>query len=144
MRQSPNNRNADIDSDDNGMMEDSGTFGGGVTASVVTLGPDITTEPASESDLAIAGEQGQPDTQANMTVDFGFYHMEIGDLVWGDVDNSGLLDGTEAGIPGVTVELWTAVLNRRQLPVNYHHRCIGSVWFYEYGRRRLCPSYSGF
>ena len=103
--------NTDTDLDDNGMLQNSGTFNGGVIASTVTLGPGIADEPAAESDLAIAGEQGQPDRQANMTVDFGFYHMEIGNLVWGDVNNNGVLDGsTESGIPGVTVELWPAVV----------------------------------
>ena len=29
----------------------------------------------------------------------------LGNLVWTDLDNNGLLNGTEAGIDGVTVEL---------------------------------------
>ena len=83
---------------------------GAVTSSTITLGPATTAEPASESDLngTLPGnQQGQPDTQANMTVDFGFYTITLGDQVWNDLDNSGQLDGAEAGIDGVTVQLWS-------------------------------------
>jgi LPXTG-site transpeptidase (sortase) family protein len=90
--------NSDIDSDDNGTLA-----GGVVVSSLVTLGPTSISEPAGEADLS--GGQGQPDQQANMTIDFGFYTMSLGDLVWNDQDNSGLLDGPETGINGVTVEL---------------------------------------
>ena len=102
--------NTDIDSDDNGTLQTSGTLIGDVTSSIVTLGPAITAEPASEGDLngTLPGnQQGQPDTQANMTVDFGFYTITLGDQVWNDLDNSGQLDGAEAGIDGVTVQLWS-------------------------------------
>ncbi len=96
--------NADIDSDDNGTLQTSGTLNGAVVSSVVTLGPSTASEPSGETDLD-GGNQGQPDTQANMTVDFGFYTIRLGDTIWNDLDNSGLLDGAEAGIDGVSVEL---------------------------------------
>lgn len=97
----------DIDLDDNGTLQSAGPFAGAVTSSVVVLGPGTASEPPGESDLA-AGGQGQPDLQANMTVDFGFYTIRLGDLVWRDVDNSGRLDGAEIGISGVDVELWSS------------------------------------
>ncbi|GAB4461397.1 MAG: hypothetical protein Kow0070_18910 [Anaerolineales bacterium] len=96
--------NTDADLDDNGTLQTSGAFNGSVVSSVVTLGPATNAEPAGETDLN-GGNQGQPDTQANMTVDFGFYTVTLGDLVWNDLDNSGLLDGAETGFDGVTVEL---------------------------------------
>ena len=102
--------NSDTDSDDNGTLQTSGALNGAVTSSVITLGPAINAEPAGETDLDATlpgNQQGQPDTQANMTVDFGFYTITLGDLVWNDLDNSGLLDGAETGIDGVTVELWS-------------------------------------
>ena len=53
--------------------------------------------------------QGQTDARANMTVDFGFYTITLGDLVWNDADNERRPSmATEAGIPGVTVELWSS------------------------------------
>ncbi len=76
---------------------------------MITLGPGAT-EPTGETDLDATlpgNQQGQPDTQANMTVDFGFYTTTLGNLVWNDLDNSGLLDGAEVGIDGVNVELWS-------------------------------------
>lgn len=99
--------NSDTDSDDNGTLQTSGALSGAVTSSIITLGPATTSEPINESDLD-GGNQGQPDTQANMTVDFGFYTIRLGDVVWSDLDNSGLLDGTEVGISGVAVQLLSA------------------------------------
>ena len=101
--------NSDIDSDDNGTLRTSGLLAGAVASSVITLGPGAT-EPTGETDLDATlpgNRQGQPDTQANMTVDFGFYTTTLGNLVWNDLDNSGLLDGAEVGIDGVNVELWS-------------------------------------
>ena len=98
------------DSDDNGTL-----VSGNVDSSVVTLGPTASepVAPADENDIPASG-QGQPDAQANMTVDFGFYTMTLGNLVWNDNgaaaghSNNGVWDSTdEFGIPGVTVELWS-------------------------------------
>lgn len=97
----------DLDSDDNG----STSLSGAVVAQPVTLG-GLPAEPTSESDLQggtpPVGQGEQPDARANMTVDFGFYTIQLGNQVWQDIDNSGLLDGAEAGIDGVIVELWSA------------------------------------
>lgn len=95
--------NTDLDSDDNGTRQTAGTLSGAVISAVISLGPG-TDEPTGETDLD-DGNQGQPDTQANMTVDFGFYTITLGTQVWNDLDNSGLLDGSELGYDGVTVEL---------------------------------------
>jgi LPXTG-site transpeptidase (sortase) family protein len=94
------------DLNDNGMLQSGGTFSGSVTAQPVTLGPTYI-EPENETDVA-AGGQGQPDDQANMTVDFGFYTINLGNLVWLDSDYSGTVTGSEAGIDDVTVELYAA------------------------------------
>ncbi|GAB4479904.1 MAG: hypothetical protein OHK0031_00630 [Anaerolineales bacterium] len=97
------------DLDDNGTRDTSGgAFNNAVVSQVVTLGPTFN-EPTGESDTdgTLPGsQQGQPDNQANMTVDFGFYTMSLGNLVWDDADNSGLVNGAEAGIDGVTLELY--------------------------------------
>jgi uncharacterized repeat protein (TIGR01451 family) len=56
------------------------------------------------------GNQGQLDSNSNLTIDFGLYKpMSIGNRVWFDIDNSGTINGTETGIPGVTVEIYAAV-----------------------------------
>ncbi|MCP4141168.1 MAG: sortase [Chloroflexi bacterium] len=93
-----------IDLDDNGMLQSSGTFSGGVIAQPLTLGPTYN-EPQNETDVDTGG-QGQPDDQANMTVDFGFYTMNLGNLVWLDSDYDGKVTSGETGIDGVTVELY--------------------------------------
>lgn len=95
----------DLDDDDNGTLQNAGAFPGAVISSVVTLGPG-TVEPLNEADLSPTG-QGAIDSRANMTVDFGFYRLELGDLVFEDVNNNGTFDGTDAPIPGITVQLFS-------------------------------------
>lgn len=73
-----------------------------MTVCRVTLGPG-STEPTLEPDAPLG--QGAVDNRADMTVDFGFYTMTLGNQVWGDINDNGLLDGGEIGINGVTVNL---------------------------------------
>ncbi len=92
--------NADIDSDDNGTRAASGD----VLSSKVTLG-DTTTEPTGEA--ATPGHADTtPDAQSNVTVDFGFLTMSLGNLVWEDTDNNGTRNGTEPAIANVPVFLY--------------------------------------
>ena len=70
----------------------------------------ITTKPVtlalgSEPDTAADGN----DTNSNMTVDFGFYtEVNLGNLVWHDINNDGIKDAGENGIVGVELELFRA------------------------------------
>jgi len=103
------------DSDDNGTRQVSGA----VASQTVVLGPG-SVEPIGESAVDVdalapgALHQGnQPDAQANMTVDFGFYTITLGNQVWNDAGagankNNGLLDTDESGIDNVTAELYAA------------------------------------
>lgn len=93
----------DVDSDDNGLRQTSGTLNGAVISSTVTLAAGIN-EPTGETDLD-NGAQGQPDNQANMTLDFGFYSISLVGLVWNDGDNNGQREAPESGIDNVTVAL---------------------------------------
>jgi len=44
----------------------------------------------------------------DIACDIGAYeYFALGNLVWGDLDNDGLLNGAEVGTDGVTVELWS-------------------------------------
>lgn len=94
----------DIDDDDNGALQTAGAFNGAVLASAVTLGPG-STEPTGETDLS--GGQGADDDRANMTDDFGFYTMTLGNQVWADLNDDGLLNAGELGINGVTIQLYS-------------------------------------
>ena len=96
----------DLDDDDNGTLQNAGTFGGAVISSVVTLGPG-TVEPLNEADLSPTG-QGAIDARANMTVDFGFYRLELGDLVFEDINNNGTFDAGDVPLQGVLVQLFAA------------------------------------
>ncbi len=93
-----------IDADDNGTKVLTGTFAGSVVSSKVTLGPtadEPTAEPATPG-----REDSTPDSQSNLTVDFGFINLSVGNLVWNDQNNNGIRDGAEAGLPGVTVRIY--------------------------------------
>ncbi len=95
----------DTDSDDNGTTAGVlGTANGIVVSLPVTIGG---VEPINEPDPTSATFQDPtPDNRSNITVDFGFYTMTLGNLVWFDADDSGLVNGTEAGLDGVTVYLF--------------------------------------
>jgi len=79
----------------------------GVFSPTIHLEPS--NEPATETDLGPEGN-GEPNIQASnsdLTIDFGFYQpMSLGNHVWFDTNNDGLLNGAEAGIAGVQVELY--------------------------------------
>jgi len=61
------------------------------------------TTPTSFTFHAYPGEDWHP------SFDFGVdYSGAIGDRVWNDADNSGTLNGSELGLPGVTVNLYAS------------------------------------
>jgi len=80
-----------VDNDDNGTTDGSGA----VRSALITLRSQD--EPTGDGD----GNNG------NLTVDFGFFRpLTLGNLVWHDVNNNGQRDSGEAGIDGVTVQLY--------------------------------------
>ena len=114
--------NTDTDNDDNGVAD-----GGGVTSGIVSVGdidgPDLSDEASSEPATEILrsgdGTDDDPDdsiyqdVRSNYTVDFGFLgelpeQASIGNLVWNDLNDNGVVDVGEPVFPGVTVNLWTA------------------------------------
>jgi uncharacterized repeat protein (TIGR01451 family) len=87
------------DSDDNG-LDNNNPAANGIQSGLVMLAPD--SEPTGEVD-----EGGWPDSDSNLTVDFGFIlPASLGDYVWVDSDGDGEQDGAESGVNGVTVRLW--------------------------------------
>ena len=94
------------DTDDNGARQNAGAFAGAVISSAVTLGPG-STEPTGETDLSGSG-QGAADNRADMTVDFGFYRQQLGNLVFEDVNINGVFDAGDVAIAGATVQLFAA------------------------------------
>ncbi|HMZ08554.1 MAG TPA: sortase, partial [Anaerolineales bacterium] len=103
----PGGGDDDLDSDDNGTFQTNGTFSGAVLSLPVTIGPG-NIEPVGETDLETGVGQGtSPDLRGNMTVDFGFYRVELGNLVFVDVNSNGTYDTGDAIISGATVQLFT-------------------------------------
>jgi hypothetical protein len=81
----------DVDNDDNGT-----TQGAVVRSLPVTLA--LNSEPTNDGDT---------DPNSNLTIDFGFFAntLCLGNLVWFDANNNGVVDAGEVGIPGVTLRL---------------------------------------
>jgi uncharacterized repeat protein (TIGR01451 family) len=95
------------DPDNNIDYDDNGTLTGSVVRSgIVSLGEGTgTQEPTGET---APNGQGAQDNQANMTVDFGFYPIySLGNRVWDDRNNNGVLNLDELGIDGITVRLYS-------------------------------------
>jgi uncharacterized repeat protein (TIGR01451 family) len=98
----------DFDADDNGL--DALVFGA-VQSGVVTLGEAPgTAEPTLDTDGGPIAAGEAPDAQSNRTVDFGFFTpVNLGNLVFEDVDNSGTyVAGTDRPLAGAVVTLWKA------------------------------------
>ena len=92
------------DQDDNG---NDAFVSGAIRSNPITLA--YASEPLSESDLGLGDATVTPDGYHNLTVDFGFYQtVNLGNLVWADVDNEGDKDASEVGIDGVEVRLFKA------------------------------------
>lgn len=90
------------DMDDNGTYQTSGFYTKGVLTSVVML------EYLDEPTLENPDNSTVADGNGNLTVDFGFYGLSLGSLVFMDVANDGTFNsGTDMGIAGVTVNLYS-------------------------------------
>ncbi len=71
-------------------------------------GQGIVSDPAT---LTAGGEptnDGDTDANSNLTIDFGFYRLSLGNLVFVDADNSGAFDAGDTPRDGVAVELLDA------------------------------------
>ena len=98
-----------VDSDDNGTLQTAGAFNGSVISSAVTLGPG-TVEPTNDNDADPTNPPGEAvNSQNNRTVDFGFYRVELGNVVFLDIDSNGSYDaGTDTLLAGATVQLFAS------------------------------------
>ncbi|RRR71813.1 MAG: hypothetical protein EI684_10980 [Candidatus Viridilinea halotolerans] len=106
----PNPDTVPTDGDDNGRLQPGGFYAGGVLAEMVTL--SIGGEPTGELPNVDSHPEFRPDNNSNQTVDFGFYGMSLGNLVWrddgrdGGTANDGRVNGSEEGLANVTVRLF--------------------------------------
>ncbi|MGL4230002.1 MAG: SdrD B-like domain-containing protein, partial [Casimicrobium sp.] len=119
--------NGDANNDNNGLAPAGGNYVGlGVTSGTIALG-GATAEPTNDNTEAgtVGGNTynatnsngtAAPDNQTNMSLDFGFHKISIGNRVWFDSGagantNNGVLDAGENGANGITVELRDASNN---------------------------------
>ncbi len=109
------NANTDVDRDDNGLDSPiaAGHAGaGGIGTGKITLGPG-NTEPTGETDVD-GSLLGNRDFRSNLTVDLGFVALPaqtLGNKVWVDTNNDGLLTAGEKGLAGVCVSVFSAGLD---------------------------------
>ncbi|MEZ4684824.1 MAG: SdrD B-like domain-containing protein [Bacteroidia bacterium] len=108
----------DRDNDDNGtLLKDvTSPFDGYVLSQPVTLQWRPGQEPLNETPRDGTPEDTRDD-QSNYTVDFGFYRVDVGNLVFDDVNNSGTVDGAEGGYPGGLVMKLCAADGTTEVPV---------------------------
>jgi len=91
----------------------------GILSNSITIGAGVS-EPVGESDLSASG-QGSPDGFADMTVDFGFYRLCVGNVVFNDMGaganrDNGLFDSGEIGRPNVRVRIYNSA-GTTEIPV---------------------------
>ncbi len=94
--------NDGVDQDDNGIDQTSPTGDYFVQSGAVAVGPFSPTSEAGPDN-----DPTTPDNHENLTVDFGFTQFSLGNQVWADENNDGVLDPTEDPISGVLVHLFT-------------------------------------
>ncbi len=94
--------NPGVDSDDNGTRVASGGYVGAVCSGTIDISGN---EPLAESP---DNDAITPDAYENLTVDFGFYTMSAGNIVFKDFANDGILNGSDTGLAGITVRLYAA------------------------------------
>ena len=96
------------DSDDNGVTTFVSNTVDYVSSRAVTLGP-TTNEPTGEMDALPNPDAGEePDNQSNRTVDFGFYRMQLSDLIFVDINNDGLYNSGDSALSGARVQLYAS------------------------------------
>ncbi|MGI5868049.1 MAG: SdrD B-like domain-containing protein [Kiritimatiellia bacterium] len=103
----PVNADNQVDGDNNALQP--GGFGAEVWSPVVAL--TAGTEPTNESGLGGGQDLASPYVDANgdMTVDFGFTPVySLGNRVFADLDNNGVMDAAESGVGGVPLKLFAA------------------------------------
>ncbi|HHS98563.1 MAG TPA: DUF11 domain-containing protein, partial [Chloroflexi bacterium] len=86
---------SDLNGHDHGYVYGTLGAGGYVASGAVTVTPGD--EPTDDGDA---------DANSNLTIDFGFYRLSLGNRVWYDVNNNGYLDAGESGAAGIEVRLY--------------------------------------
>lgn len=100
--------NDDQDRDDNGVN----AVAGGVQSNQITLGTPPG-EPTNElpADIGPQGSGVATNGNSNLTMDFGFFGVvttySLGNRVWLDSNNNGVIDPSEPGIGNVVLNLYT-------------------------------------
>ena len=99
----------DVNVDDNGVLNGNSMFAiGSIASDTLTLG-GVDDEPLSEGDDPTDSDNdmsGAADDNSNLTVDFGLVPLHsIGNQVWIDTNNNGVIDADEEPVAGVEVIL---------------------------------------
>jgi uncharacterized repeat protein (TIGR01451 family) len=75
----------------------------GVNGAVSTI---IDLSPGSEPTTTSAKTDDDTSSNTDTTIDFGFYHSySLGNRIWFDYDNNGIINGLETGVPNTFVNL---------------------------------------
>ncbi len=107
------NADANLDNDDNGAFDSNdlvtpvpglnGIYSGTVN---LTLGAEPTNEQLRSNTATDDDDDFFDDNDSNVSVDFGFYQLRLGNHVWLDTNNDGDADNNEPAIENMQVQLF--------------------------------------
>ncbi len=84
----PNDTSPNTDNEDHGITTFNGMAVNYVSSKVVTLGPGGNA-PTGETDIGPSPSGNAVDNQSNLTVDFGFYRLQLGNQIFADINGNG-------------------------------------------------------
>jgi len=104
-----NQTDSEVPGDENGIDNNAPVFNG-ILSTTINLATGA--EPAGETDTGATGSGSATDDNSDITVDFGLYpSMSIGNRVWFDPNDNGIIDAGEVGIANVNVSLYADANN---------------------------------
>jgi hypothetical protein len=109
----PPDPNTDADNDDNGAKQTGVFYRRGVLSGPISIAfnEPLNERSANAPDAPPGTTPGiidpAPSAASNLTVDFGFYRVALGNRVWFDLDNNGVRNGAEDAPNGVCTQLYS-------------------------------------
>jgi len=120
--------NDDVNNNDDGVETGSVTATQYVASRVINLYPG--TEPTND-EAPVEDFYASGDWNSNYSVDFGFYKLTVGNVVWEDINNNGVIDNGEPMLPNVLVTLYNSlgntVISTTQTDANGYYQFSGML-----------------
>ena len=120
--------NDDVNNNDDGVETGTALVVQYVASRVINLVPG--TEPTND-EAPVEDVNASGDWNSNYSVDFGFYKLTLGNVVWEDINNDGLQNNGEPSLSNVSVTLYnavgTTVISTTQTDANGYYTFVGML-----------------